>query len=395
MSISEGLRRGTPTYRRAVLALLAAGLATFGALYCTQAMLPVLAHELSVSPTTAALTISAPTGALALCIVPASILSERFGRGRVLTVAALAATVVGLLLPVAQNSHTLIALRALQGACIAGVPAVAMTWLSEEIEGRDQPHAMGAYIAGNAFGGLLGRIIPALLLEVTTWRWALFGASLTAFCMALLMVWLLPKQRRFQPRSLRLREELRAMVDHWRTPELAILFFFGFVSLGVFVSLYNYVGFRMMHDFGLSEALAGSVFLLYLAGSWSSARAGSWGQRLGRGRALSVGAWVMVAGLALASPRSLPLTLLGMLLFTAAFFFVHSTASSWVGRVATHHRAEGASMYLLSYYVGSSVLGWLSGYNFSALPWPGFMFTLALWPLALVGASWVLRRKAS
>ncbi|AZA10482.1 MFS transporter [Corynebacterium gerontici] len=395
MSTSEGLRRGTPTYRRAVLALLAAGLATFGALYCTQAMLPVLAQELAVSPTTAALTISAPTGALALCIVPASILSERFGRGRVLVVAALAATTVGLLLPLAQSSTTLIILRALQGACIAGVPAVAMTWLSEEISGRDQPHAMGIYIAGNAFGGLLGRMIPALLLEVTSWRWALFGASITAFLMAVIMVWLLPKQRRFQSRALHLGDELRAMADHWRTPELAVLFFFGFVSLGVFVSLYNYVGFRMMHTFGLSEALAGSVFLLYLAGSWSSARAGKWAGRLGRGRALTLGASAMVAGLIFTVPTNLPLTLLGMLLFTAAFFFVHSTASSWVGRLATHHRAEGASMYLLSYYVGSSVLGWLSGYSFSTLPWLGFAFTLALWPLALVGASWVLRRKAS
>ncbi|GGG79235.1 MFS transporter [Corynebacterium pelargi] len=395
MSDTSGLRRGTADYRRAVIALLAAGLATFNALYCTQAMLPTLTHALDVSPTTAALTISAPTGALALCIVPASILSERFGRGKVLIISALLATLVGLALPLAQNAPTLVALRGLQGVFIAGVPAVAMTWLSEEIAGVDQPRAMGIYISGNALGGLLGRMIPALLLEVTSWRWALFAATVLAFVMAVLMAWLLPYQRRFHPRALHLREEIAAMVGHWRRPELALLFFFGFAGLGVFVSLYNYVGFRMIHTFGLSEALVGLVFLLYLAGSWSSARAGAWMQRVGRGPALTYGAVAMVLGLLLSMPAHLWLTLFGMLVFTAAFFFVHSTASSWVGRIATHHRAEGASMYLLSYYVGSSVLGWLSGYLFASLSWVGFIAAIMVWPALLVAASLLLRHKAS
>lgn len=81
--------------------MLAVGLAVFNALYATQAMLPMLTADLEVSPTAAALTVSAATGALAVCIVPASILSERYGRGRVLIISALAATAVGLLLPLA------------------------------------------------------------------------------------------------------------------------------------------------------------------------------------------------------------------------------------------------------------------------------------------------------
>ena len=42
----------------------------------------------------AGVAVFAATGALALCVVPASILSEKYGRGRVLVVSALGATAV-------------------------------------------------------------------------------------------------------------------------------------------------------------------------------------------------------------------------------------------------------------------------------------------------------------
>lgn len=69
---------------RPLLAMLAAGLATFNSLYATQAILPVLADYFSLTPSQASWTVSAATGALALAIVPASVLSEQFGRGRVI-----------------------------------------------------------------------------------------------------------------------------------------------------------------------------------------------------------------------------------------------------------------------------------------------------------------------
>lgn len=63
---------------------------------------------------------------------------------------------------------------------------------------------------------------------------------------------------------------------------------------------------------------------------------------------------------------------------TASFFAAHSIASGWVGALAEHNRAEASSMYVLCYYLGSSVVGALSGLVFTALPWWGFVGTLAL-----------------
>lgn len=373
----DGLRRGHPSYRRATLAMLAAGLATFATLYATQALLPVLTEDLSVAPATAALTVSAATGALAVCIVPLSILSERVGRGPVLIASALAATTIGLLLPFAPTVGWLIALRLIQGVAIAGVPAVAMTWLSEELHEDALGRAMGLYVAGTTVGGLLGRLIPAGLLEVTGWRTALLVTSAAALAGAIAMTVLLPRQRRFTPKRMGFGAELAAVLGHWRDPHLAGLFAIAFVGMGVFVSVYNFVGFRMIDAFGLSPGLVGLVFVMYLSGTWSSARAGALSERFGRGRIMLAGAVLMWVGLwAIAAPW-LWLTLLGLLVFTASFFAMHSTASGWIGVVATHDRAEASSMYLLCYYVGSSVLGALAGLVFAGLTWPGFIAVAA------------------
>jgi len=390
--MSPGLTRTDRDYRRAVLAMLAAGLATFNALYATQALLPTLVDDLGITPTEAALTVSATTGMLAVCIVPMSILSERFGRGRLLIISALTATALGLVLPLAPDATTLILLRALQGIAIAGVPAVAMTWLSEELDPAHLGRAMGIYVAGTTVGGLTGRLIPAGLLEIVDWRTSLVASSAVALAMAVVMTVLLPKQRRFEPKKIGPRSEIAAMLGHLGNPRLLGLFIIAFVGMGVFVSLYNFFGFRMIDHFGLSPALVGVVFFMYLSGTWSSARAGAMTDKYGRGRVLIAGAALMLVGLLATMSAWLPGALIGLFLFTASFFAMHSTASSWIGLAATSHRAEASSMYLFSYYAGSSLVGAATGVVFAWTSWSGFILILAAILLGVVVTAAALAR---
>ena len=85
---------------------------------------------------------------------------------------------------------------------------------------------------------------------------------------------------------------------------------------------------------------------------------------------------------------NLPLTLLGMIAFTVGFFAVHSTASGWVGQIATHDRAEASSMYVFCYYFGSSVVGACAGLLFDALSWPLFIAFFTAVALALTALTW-------
>ncbi|WP_092150684.1 MFS transporter [Corynebacterium mycetoides] len=368
--------------------MLAVGLAIFNSLYVTQALLPVLTAELGVAPSTAALTVSAATGALALCVVPLSILSEKYGRGRILIISALAATLIGVALPLAQTAGQLIALRALQGVMIAGAPAVAMTWLSEELDNKDVPGAMGLYVAGTSVGGLTGRLIPSAVLEFASWRWALLISSLFAVALAVAVAVLLPPQRNFTPKeSINPAAEARAALSHLRNPSLLGLYATAFLGMGVFVSMYNYFGYRATDHFGLPASLAGLVFVMYLSGTWSSARAGAMVGRYGSGRVVLAGAALMLAGALAAASSLLAVALAGLFVFTASFFALHSTASGWVGLIADHDRAEASSLYLFAYYMGSSIIGAATGAAFESLPWWGFIAVLAALLLLLVAVA--------
>lgn len=371
--------------------MLLVGLAIFSALYATQALLPTLTREMDIEPSTAALTVSAATGALAICVVPASILSEKFGRGRVLIISALAATGLGLALPLAQTIGQLVALRAIQGALLAGTPAVAMAWLSEELDERDLAGAMGLYIAGTSVGGLTGRLIPAFMLEFTGWRWALATSAAVSLMLAIATALLLPEQRNFHPKaSIRPGAEFRAVAQHLSNPRLVGLVATAFIAMGVFVSMYNFFGFRAINDFGLAPSLAGLTYVMYLSGTWSSARAGSFVARFGRGRVVLAAAVLMLTGALVGASGNLYVTLFGLLIFTASFFALHSTASGWVGLIADKDRAEASSLYVFCYYMGSSLLGATTGWAFEALSWAGFVGVLAAMLAVLIAIAGAL-----
>ncbi|GGF15787.1 MFS transporter [Williamsia phyllosphaerae] len=367
-----GHQAGSVPFRKATIALFAAGMAAFMAMYHVQAMLPVFSDHFGVSPTTSALTVSLTTGMLALAIIPASVLSERYGRIRVMVISAIAASVLGLLLPWSPSIEILLGGRALVGILCAGVPAVAMAYLAEEIDGPSLGKAMGYYVSGTTIGGLTGRLVPGLAADVVDWRWALEIACLVSLAFALVFIKLVPASKNFAPQRVTIRTTLSNLSGHLRDTPMLCLFGLAFVLMGGFVTVYNFLAYRLLDSpFSLPQSIVSLVFLMYLAGTFSSTYAGRMSDRHGRGRVLGVSIAVMAAGLVVTVPDFLPSTLVGVFFFTAGFFGAHSVASSWVGARASDHRAEASSLYLFGYYLGSSVAGALGGIAFSAFGWVG------------------------
>ncbi|MHA6555950.1 MFS transporter [Corynebacterium pyruviciproducens] len=374
----SGLKRGDKQFKQATLAMVLVGFAAFNAMYCTQALLPQLSDAFSAPPSTAALTVSATTGAIAIGVIPVSILSEHFGRGKVLSISLFVATLVGLLLPLSHSMGMLIALRALQGIAISGVPAVAMAWISEEIDPGYVPIVMGWYIASDSIGGLSGRLIPAFVSNAFGWRWALIVNGVVSVVLALIALRALPKQRRFVSRAITFGGEFRAILVHWRRPVLVTLFAVPFLALGLFVTMYNFVGYHLTENFGFPPALVGFLFVLYLSGTYSSTQAGKLSSKIGPGKVLVLSGILSATGLFLAYIPSLPVLIIGLLIFTASFFAIHSTASATVGILAKKGRAEASSSYVFSYYMGSSILGSTLGLVYQDHGWAGLITTLLI-----------------
>ncbi|MEU1034955.1 MFS transporter [Streptomyces mirabilis] len=382
-AVDSRLTPGGPGYRRMSFALFLAGVATFALLYSTQALLPLVSTDFGVSASEASWTVSAATGALALFVLPMSALSERFGRRTLMTASLAVAVTVGLLVPFAPSIGALVALRAVQGAALAGLPASATAYLAEEVRPKALITAIGLFVAGNSVGGMSGRVITGWVAQEWGWRVAVAAIGIIAVACAVAFRMLLPAPKHFTPGSLRPRVLARTVRDHLANPLLRRLYAIGALFMMVFGGVYTVIGYRLTEaPFSLPQGIIGSIFLVYLVGTVSASTAGRLVARLGRRGSLYLAGGTTTAGLLLSLVNSLPLVLLGLVLITAGFFAGHAVASSSVSHTAKQGRAQASALYQSAYYIGSSAGSTLGAVAFHVGGWAG---TVALGLFAVLG----------
>jgi YNFM family putative membrane transporter len=384
MQETEHIRRISGEFWRANLALFIAGFVTFSTLYDFQPLLPILSREFGVAPATGSLALSIATFALAWTLPVSGTLSDALGRRVMIGTAIILTSLFALATALGGSLAHLLALRLAQGVVLAGVPAVAMVYLSEEVEPGAIGAAMGLYIAGNAMGGMSGRIITSCLVEYLPWRGAIGIIGALSLLLSLAFLVLLPPSRRFRRRPFRAGPLTASLVANLRDPGLLCLFTLAFTCMGAFVTLYNYVTFRLLAPpYSLSPSQAAWIFLSYAFGAFGSTFMGSLVDKVGRGRVLFAALAVMAAGALLTLLHPLAAVVSGVVVFTIGFFGAHSVASVWVGTRAGAARAQASSLYLFFYYLGSSISGTGGGFFWSSFGWTG----VAVLILALVGAA--------
>ncbi|MFF2517354.1 MFS transporter [Streptomyces sp. NPDC058086] len=382
-AVDSRLTPGGPGYRRMSFALFLAGVATFALLYSTQALLPLVSTDFGVSASEASWTVSAATGGLALFVLPMSALSERFGRRTLMTASLAVAVAVGLLVPFAPSIGALVALRAVQGAALAGLPASATAYLAEEVRPKALITAIGLFVAGNSVGGMSGRVITGWVAQEWGWRVAVATIGIIAVACAVAFRLLLPAPKHFTPGSLRPGVLARTVRDHLANPLLRRLYAIGALFMMVFGGVYTVIGYRLTEaPFSLPQGIIGSIFLVYLVGTVSASTAGRLVARLGRRGSLYLAGGTTTAGLLLSLVDSLPLVLLGLVLITAGFFAGHAVASSSVSHTAKQGRAQASALYQSAYYIGSSAGSTLGAVAFHAGGWAG---TVTLGLFAVLG----------
>ncbi|MDW2981431.1 MAG: MFS transporter [Rhodanobacter sp.] len=366
------IHHGTPSFRRTNLALFAAGLATFGLLYCVQPLMPEFSRDYGVSEAGAALSLSLTTGVLAFAMLFAGALSDAWGRKPVMLVSLLSSAVLVLVTAVTPDWTALLVVRSLLGLSLSGLPAVAMTYLGEEMDAESIGLGMGLYISGSAVGGMGGRLVSGVLADFFGWRIGVAVVGVIGLGCALAFWRALPPSRHFSAQPLRWRTLVGRFGGMFHDRGLPWLFVEGFLLLGAFVTVYNYLGYRLMAPpYKLSQAVVGLIFAIYLIGTFSSAWMGHLAGKLGRRKVLWTAFALMLAGVALTMARPLPLVMLGIVAITFGFFGGHSIVSSWVGRRAGAAKAQAASVYLFCYYMGSSVAGASGGLFYASHGWNG------------------------
>ena len=394
--IMSYIEKGSSRYWRGIGALFFGSFVTFALLYCTQPLIPTFSAEFNLNPSYASLSISLTTGCLAVFMLIVSWLSDARGRKLIMTISLLGSALLALVVAFTTDFTLLLILRALQGVMLAGYPAIAMAYINEEFDPGVIGLVMGIYVSGNSIGGLVGRIIVSTLTDFFSWHIALAGMGLICVGVSIWFWFNLPNSQHFVPEKRSLLDLISAVVRNVQNPMLLLLNMIGFLVMGSFVTLYNYIGYSlMMAPYNLSQTIVGCIFFVYLVGTFSSTYMGKLADQMGSEKILCLSTGIMLAGCLVTLESNLYIKIMGVAIFTFGFFGSHSVASSWIGKSASSDKAQASSVYLLFYYIGASVLGSVGGKFLSLYGWSGVVFLISVaLCIALVIAAVLFRKEA-
>ena len=368
----EYIEQGTQQFRKTTFAFFAAGFNTFAILYTAQPLMPIFTEEFGVSATLSSLSMTVTTLALAVSMLVFGSISESLGRKNIMVISMLAASLLCILTAFSPNFYVLIALRALQGVVLAGVPSIAMAYISEEVHPRSLAGAMGLYISGNALGAVFGRVFSGVMADYIGWHGAMFGIGVISIIATVIFWRSLRPPRNFEARDFNFMQLSRSLLGHMKNPVLVCFFLVGFLLLGANLSIYSYVTFVFLAEpYSLSQSIVSWIFLIFIIGIFSSMITGRLVAKFGKAKFIYIALGITLLGVILLFVPNLAVMVLGLSLFTYGFFASHSVVSGLVGENAQANKAQASSLYLFFYYTGSSIGGTAAGVFWADFGWNG------------------------
>lgn len=365
------------------VAIACAAIAAFTNLYAPQAVLPFLAQEFEVSAARVSMTMTATTLAVALVAPFSGAVADMLGRKRVIAAAMLALTVPTVLIAFSPTLDAMIALRFAQGLLLPPIFATLVTYIGEEWPPAEATTMTGIYIAAGSFGGFLGRFVTGLLTEWVGWRGAFAVEGALTLMLAAAVMLLLPRERKFV-RAPHVGAALSQMLRHLRNPQLAATFAIGFGVLFNFVAAFTYINFHLAAPpFGLSPALLGAIFVVYLLGTVLAPFTGRAVARFGRKRFVLALLGLWIAGMALTLALALAAVVLGLALCVVAGFYVQACSTSYVAITAREGASTAVGLYVTAFYVGGSVGAVAPGLAWTLGGWPAVAAVIAAMLLAM------------
>ena len=372
--------------RSRTAAVVLAGFCAFLTIYAPQPLLPALGREFHKSAAAVALVIAATTAGIGLAAPFIGMISDRFGRKRVIVPAALLLAIPATLSCTATGLTSLLFWRFWQGIFTPGIAAVTIAYINEEWE-AGAGAAMSAYVSGTVLGGFSGRMIAALIAAHSNWRWA-FGSLgiLSAIGAAAMAVWLPPDRHagHAPPSGSR-----ASMAAHFRNPRLLATCAVGFCVMFSLVGAFTYINFYLAAPpFRLGTQALGFIFAVYLLGVVVTPIFGRWIDRIGH-RASIAGAFsIGIGGICLTLIHSLPAVILGLAILAAGVFIAQAATAGYVGVATSEARASAVGIYSVFYYAGATAGSSLPGWFWLHGGWPACVALIVAMETTTILIAW-------
>lgn len=379
MNPLEKADQGSQRFRYIKLCIFFSGLSVFAQLYLFQPLLPMAAEHFKVSVGDTSLLVSSSTIGMALGLLFFAFKADSYSRKGLMTFSLISSALLTIISTWIPSLSLLIAIGIFKGFVVSGVSAVALAYLTEEVSAAVIGAAISMYLSGNTIGGMSGRILATILAGEIGWRNAVLVIGIESLILGVIFWKLFPESKFFNPQKTDYHLKVKQMKFFLTNPYMLRLYLIAALVMGVFVSVYNYLTFRLeAKPFSLSHFIIAFIFLMYIFGVFGTMTVGRLSRRIPPNTILKGSILSMLAGALLLLSENLYLLIFGLGLFTFSFFAAHTMASQMTALYARRGKSSATSIYWLFYYFGSSILGTGTGYLLHAYSWNVFIAFLAI-----------------
>ena len=342
-------------------------------------MLSELQASFGVSLATGSLAVSASTIGMATGLFLFAFKADTFKRERLMSLSLILSALLTITSAFMSHFVLLLLLNFLKGIALSGVSAVALAYLSDEIEPGKIGLAISLYLSGNTIGGMTGRVAGSLLAGWGGWQQAVWAIGITSLLLGYLFYWKIPASSQVSQNSISIKEKLQQMKDLLSKRLFIGMYLIAALAMGVFVSVYNYISIQLESPrYGLPHQMIAMIFVMYLTGVAGSIIVGKLSDKHRPERLLRYSLILLGAGLSMLLIPRLWALIAGLGILTFAFFSTHTIASRIVSVNASRSKSSATSIYWLSYYAGSSIIGSLTGIILTRFGWDTFVEILLM-----------------
>ena len=320
--------------------------------YAAAPLLLNIATDLNLSVETAAISVTAymlAFGAFTLLFGP---LSDRFGKVRVINIAAIGTAIFSILGGFAFNLTSLVFFRAVNGAFAAGIFPVTMALVGQSFDDSNRHKALGKVMGMMFLGAATATVVGGVLAYFGSWRLVYIVYGVGELILAMFMLKMLEKDAPVVDK-LNYVTAYKEPLSNFKFMRLVLtIFLVGFSVFGTF----TYSGKLLQGITGYTVLGVGLILSLFGVGTVLGGRlAPKVKQKTGSLYFILTGIMGCIALLALATSGNIYVLSVGLFLFGVAFIFFQSTLVAAAQGILPRMKGTAMSMASLNMFVGGAV----------------------------------------
>ncbi|CAA7392536.1 MFS transporter [Chryseobacterium fistulae] len=379
MDIHEKANKGSQRFRYIKLCLFLSGLSVFAQLYLFQPLLPIIADHFKTSVGNSSLLVSSSTIGMAIGLFFFAFKADSYSRKKLMTFSLLSSSLLTIISAYIPSMVILIIFGILKGFIVSGVSAVALAYITEEVDRSIIPLAISMYLSGNIIGGMSGRILSTILAGEFGWENSVLIIGIESLLLGILFWIFFPDSFFFQPKKIDYSLKVKQMKSFLQDSYMLRLYCSAALLMGTFISIYNYLTFRLESaPFHLNHFLIAFIFLMYILGVFGTMITSKLSKSIEQKVILKGAVVTIIIGSLFFFSENIYMVTFGLGIFTLSFFAAHTMASQMTALHAKEGKSSATSIYWLFYYLGSSILGSSTGYILHSTSWNFFILFIIL-----------------